>query len=157
GGREPESDPRPSPPGQPPLRRPPRPGRVGGGRQAVRRPARPGAGSEPEGRELRPEARGEGRRDGGPATGAARGAAAEPGPGGRDRPVPPPAAARARSGMRAARPALVGLALAALTLAHAGGTTAGPAAIRVSVTPKEPHPGDDVLVNLSGARPGVRV
>jgi len=51
----------------------------------------------------------------------------------------------------------MGLALAALTLVHAGGTTAGPATIRVSVTPKEPHPGDVVLVHLSGARPGVRV
>src|SRR5262249_50372029 len=154
---DPEAAPRPAPRGKPPLRRPPRPGRAGGGGQAVRRPARPGAGSEPEGRELRPEARGEGRRDGGPATGAAGGAAAEPGPGGRDRAVPPPAAARARSGMGAARPALMGLALATLTLAHVGGTTAGPTAIRVSVTPKEPHPGDVVLVHLSGARPGVRV
>jgi murein DD-endopeptidase MepM/ murein hydrolase activator NlpD len=59
--------------------------------------------------------------------------------------------------MRAARAALTGLALGALTLATAGGTAAGPAAVAVSVTPKEPHPGDVVLVQLAGARPGVRV
>jgi hypothetical protein len=48
------------------------------------------------------------------------------------------------------------IALFTIALVAGGRVSAGTTALRVRITPQEPHPGDVVLVHLTGARAGIR-